>query len=577
MRRNLLIVLCLMLAALPLLPGRAAAQAPGGGLPAPLYILTADQRVVGLDPVTGDQTPLTPVDQPVADFDIAPDGGWLVYRTPANGPLAIVGEIGTGSGYVLDFQSGLPPETAAGPTIAWAGDASAIAYLVPEGVRIARLSGGPFGEPLIDTVPGGPWDAVFWAEEGYWAVIDSAGAVQAVSFQSGTWAAAAPATPPAPPRVPVEASLTEQGVVLGGGEVVPGTAGARAFDWGPPIPEVVEGLVLPLNLYFAAPDASGVRQVWQLPADGSPARAITAFDAPVASYGIAPGQDRVAAVAGDRLVVADFGGANAAEVAQLQTQDARLGVAWSPDGARVAFSDGRGVWVVDADGTQPPRLLAQNNLNMDDILAIRVYYEPQWDAVGGRLLVRVGLYEGAIPGVVDVASGVVTELTGGAGSHSYLRWADEGRILAWSASYGYVMPGLYRIDPAAPAATAQTILDEQYPVYDVRRDEAGGWYVLIGSSAQMGPQLLRVLTGPSLDGPLNPAFGSAAGAYAERPILGIFGHDAEGALIVAGLRDTTYDNQGRVSGTLVIANLSSGAALQVKTPGPASDLRWGGS
>ena len=69
----------------------APAQAQGGvfPLPAPLYILTADHVVLLVEPDGGAQTQISLPNQPVADFDIAPDGLWWVYRTSDSGMIIV--------------------------------------------------------------------------------------------------------------------------------------------------------------------------------------------------------------------------------------------------------------------------------------------------------------------------------------------------------------------------------------------------------------------------------------------------------------------------------------------------------
>lgn len=562
----------LMLIMLLAAPLAARAQGPVYPLAAPLYVLTSEQRLIAIDPTTGEQTPISPIDQPVADFDIAPDGEWYVYRTPANGPLTIVSHVATGSGYVLDFEAGLPPEGAAGPTIAWSGDVSMIAYLVSEGLRIARV-GGSDGVADIQTMPGGPWNSLFRAGPESWAVTGSGGAVQVFEWQNGSWASAPPPASSLTAQAVTEAALTSDGVTLGDGQVVPGTAGTLAFDWGPVPPLVVAGTPLPDHLYFLAPDEDGIGQVWQLAADGSAAQAVTASEAAVTAYAIAPQQDRAAVTGGGMLSVITIGDGSAVDLAQLQTGNGRVSLAWSPDGSQIAFSDARGLWTVPADGSAAPRLLLQNNFNEQAIQSIRAYFDPRWSPDGDRLLVTVGLYEGSIFGVVDVAGGALTELSQLNGSAA--RWIDDDRIVAWSASFGYQMPGLYLADLTAPGV-AQMILGAAYPVFDVRQDAAGQWQVLYGSVPGIGPRLLLVMSAPEITGPYTPAPGSATGAYADQPLLGLMG-PAGAQLMVVGLRDTRYDDQGHARGTLIVADLGLGATVQIETPGPVSDLSWGGS
>jgi hypothetical protein len=562
-----LILIALLAAPLP-----ARAQEPVFPLPAPLYILTSEQQLIAINPVTGEQTTVSPVGQPVADFAISPDGAWYVYRTPANGPLTIVSDRMSGSGYVLDFEAGLPPEGATGPTIAWAEDVAMIAYLVPEGVRIARLSGSD-SMADIQTVPGGPWDSVTWAGPDTWAVTGSSGGLRAFKWENERWTSVQLAATPSAVPAPAEATLTPDGVRLSNGEVVPSTAGTIAFAWGPVPPPTVAGTPLPDSLYFLVQDENGVDQVWQLPADGSAAHPVTASGTAVAAYAVAPGQDHVAITAGGTLSVVTVSDGSTSDLAQIQTDNGRISLAWNADGTQIAFSDARGMWLAPADGSAAPRLLIQNNFNEQNIQAIHVYFDPRWSPEGTRLLVTVGLYEGSIFGVVDVDSSTLTELSQLTGTGA--RWVDENRVAAWTASFGYQTPGLYLADLSAPTV-AQTILGMQYPVFDARQNPAGQWQILYGSAPGLGPQLLRVLAAPTITGPYDPAFGSATGAYADQPLLGLAGQMGT-QLVVAGLRDTRYDDRGHARGTLIVADLGLGTTVQIETPGPVGSLAWGGT
>ncbi len=564
-------LLCsLIMIALLAAPLAVRAQGPVYPLPAPLYILTSEQRLIVIDPATGEQTLVSPVDQPVADFAIAPDGAWYVYRTSANGPLVIVSDRFSGSGYVLDFEAGLPPEDAAGPTIAWAEDAESIAYLVPGGARIALLSGGEMGSAVIETVAGGPWQDLAWLGPDAWVVKDAGGAVQLIGREAGGWVVVTE-TALVFPFPDAGATLTPDGVRLVSGEIVPSTAGTLAFEWGPVPPPTLAGTPLPDHLYFLAADEAGIDQLWQLPADGSAAQALTASEAGITAYAIAPQQDRAVIAAGGTLSVVSFDEGSPVELAQVQTDNGRVSAAWSADGVQIAFSDARGLWAVPADGSAAPTLLIQNNFNEQAIAAIHVYFDPRWSPDGTRLLVTIGLYEGSLFGVVDVADGALTELSQLNGTSA--GWVDEGRVIAWTASFGYQTPGLYLADLTAPGV-AQTILGPQYPVFDVQQNVAGQWLVLYGSAPGLGPQLLRALSAPDITGPYDPAFGSATGAYADQPLLGMMGQ-TDAHLLLVGLRGSDYDDQGRARGTLIVADLGLGTTVQIDTPGPVWSLAWG--
>lgn len=566
------LLIAVTVVAAPLAPARA--QQAVFPLPAPLYILTSQHAVIRIDPATGGQTAISSNNQPVADFDISPDGEWYLYRTTANNAV-VVSQIEGGSGYVVEFgESALPPSGPA-QTIAWAPNAAAMAYIVPEGVRIAEPGAGAYGELQLSTVQG-PWIELYWVDPHTLIASDQTGQTTRISGSYEHWSVEFVSGVPARPQPPVPSFLSAQGVMLGNNVAVPGTAGALAFDWGPFAPPVVASMSLPADLYFLAPDAAGIAQVWRLPKTNQPAYAVTAGSGPVTAYAVAAGRDRIAYAAGGTLVTATLNGSDRRELARLENTDfPTRQIAWSPDGTLIAYPDSRGVWVVPADGSQPPRLVVSNALRTANPGETRVYSSPQWNPDGTRLLTVVGFYEGSLLSVVDVATGGVTELRGASASNGL--WTDDGRVLAWSWSWGYQVPGLYLLDPAAPDAPAAVVLGPRYPVVNVTQGSDGQWVALVSAVADVGPRFLRVWAADAPDGPFAPLYGDAAGGFVDAsPQIAVPGRDQSGPVLVAGLHPAVVDTgQTLYSGDLIVLDMQQGTAVQIQTPGRVSEVQWG--
>ncbi len=577
MTRLLRLALLLILAALGAMPSALArAQEGAFPLPAPLYILTSQQQIIYVDPANGGQTVISSPGQPIADFDIAPDGEWVVYRTPANN-LVVVTQLRGQSGYVLEFSDDPPPDSGPAQTIAWSPDAARIAYLLPGGVRIAELGAGDYGEALFSTVQG-PWIELYWADRATLIASDVSGKTTRISGTQGAWSLAAAPDAPARPQPPVPSYLATAGVVRDGNVVVPGTAGALAFDWGPLPPPLVDApngvIALPADLTFLAPDAAGVTQVWRLARAGGPPQVLTASATPVTGYGLAPSGDRIAYATGRALVVARADGSQQRDLAVLESDARPPRPAWSPDGTRLAYHDRRGLWVVPADGDSPPRLIAQNTLFAENVSPgdVRVYFDPQWSPNGTRLLVGVGFWEGMTCAVLDAGTGA--ELFVAATITGESAWTNDGRVLTWASGWGYQTPGLYLLDPAEPAGSPpRELLASGTAVLDVRPSEAGVWHALVTASGEMGPQYLYVLAAPEVGGPYAP-LADSAGGFAGAPQLGVTAQG--GPLVVAGLRAMTYGEDGRASGALVLLDMRGGQTVQVRTAGPVSEVRWAG-
>lgn len=551
----------------------ARAQDAAFPLPAPLYILTSKHVLIRVDPVNGSQTAISSEDQPIVDFDIAPDGAWYVYRTAANNGAVIISVLEGISGSVLEMGGSMLTETSTRQTIAWSPDAAMIAYLVPEGVRIARLNAGQYGEAMFDTLPGS-WVELYWTAPGTLIAGDFQANTTIIRWENNAWKVLPGSDRPARPQPPILSFLTPQGVTLENYTVVPGTAGALAFAWGPLPPPQVESMMLPYNLYFLAQDAAGIAQVWQWPQNNAPARPLTAESTPVITYAVAPDQSQLGYVTGDRVIAARFDGTQRRELAQLvQSAHATHHIAWSPDGSQVAYYDSRGVWIVPAAGGQPPRIVAQSTAPEDPSGNVRLYTWPQWSPDGTRLLVIVALYEGSLLGIVDPNTGQVTDLNSMTTSQAH--WTGDGRVITWASEWGYNMPGLYLLDPAAPNAAPLTLLDSRSPVAEAVQGSDGAWYALVGTTAGMGPQFLRVYKSAALNAPFAPLYDSAAGSFTGLPQIAPPAPGWNGPVLVAGLRGLIYDEQSFGQGELVITAMDSGTAVRVKTSGPVWDVQWG--
>ncbi|MBN2303878.1 MAG: hypothetical protein JXQ72_05345 [Anaerolineae bacterium] len=582
MRRYFLPFTTFLLIGMLLAPGMPVRSVRAQGpypLPADLFILTSEHRLIQIDAASGAQTDLLSPDQFVIDFDVSPDGEWLVYRTDTN--MVIVSQIGTGSGYVLEFFDVAPlPADPDQQTIVWSPDASAIAYLTYQGARIAELGAGEYGEAVFSDIPG-QWRDLFWADTHTLVASDESGATSkitpSVSGQHGLFSVeAAPDAILLQPTSFAPVALSPQGVQLADQQIVPGTAGSLAVSWGalPPPEMATTGAaattVLPASLTYLAPDVAGVDQLWQLAAGTQPVRALTAEAVPVLAYAVAQ-NGTVAYVAGNELITAAPDGSNRCVLAALTLESMIPSLDWHPGGFQIAYADQQGVWLVESDGSTGPRLLVRNSIGTDPG-TFRVYLNPRWSLDGSRLLLTMGLYEGSGLVLADTFTGAITELPNAYTGQG--RWTGDGRVLVWGASQGgYGVAGLYLIDPATPDAAPTALLDSTVPVVDVVPGANGSWFALVASTANMGPQFVRVWRADSLEGPFAPMYELPdAGGFASQARLTPPGPGQ--SALAAGLRGMTWSGQSIASGDLVIVNLQSGAAVQVQTSGPAHDVRW---
>lgn len=551
-------------------------------LPADLYILTSEHRLVRIDAASGAQTALLSDEQRVADFDISPDGEWLLYRTVGGTNMAIITALDGLSGYVVEFLDSEPPASSQRQTIGWSPDAGAVAYIIPGGVRIVERGAGEYGSAVLTTVQG-PWTEFVWEDSHTLLALDQSGGGTRISGQDGQFSLENVPAATVEPAQPVPSELTPAGVVLADGRTVPGTAGVLAFRWSPLLGDAATSFAappvalpiasLPAILYYLAPDSAGIDQVWRLgpaqdavAAQGAMNVALTAEASPVRTYAVSPDASRIAYVVDNTLVAARLDGSDRRPVAVLALENMQPSVAWRPDGAQVAYNDDQGLWLAALDGSQP-RLLVENRRTLESGPAgFRVYTTPRWNDDGSRLLVTIGLYEGSYLGVVDAATGEVIEFSGVGASRG--RWTGDGRVMAWAASWGYQTPGLFLLDPANPTLPPQTLLDARHPVIDMAPGADGAWFALVTTTAEMGPQFVRVMRAPSLGAPFERAYPEGVGGFAQQAYL------AAGGTAAAGLYDVDWGSAGTPAGDLVIIHFETGDTIQVPASGPVHGLAW---
>jgi hypothetical protein len=136
-------------------------------LAADLFYLN-DAGQVWWQPLAGDENAaasVTRLDLVVRDFDVAPGGDWLLYRTDEF--LAVTSLTGTG-GQMLDNGIGTPPEGARGQTVCWSPDASKVAYTTGTGFRLYIPGAGVDFGPLVFDAPEEPLVDLGWSADSGW-------------------------------------------------------------------------------------------------------------------------------------------------------------------------------------------------------------------------------------------------------------------------------------------------------------------------------------------------------------------------------------------------------------------------
>ncbi len=534
----------------PVSAGVRAQFPPPFPLPAPLYLLTEEHQLVRLDPERGSVAPISDLNVPLADFDIAPDGDWVVYRTQYEGRV-VVSNLRDGRGQMLALSGETPPSSGPRQTIAWSPKGDAIAYIVAgEGVTIRSLAASGSAEVRVR----GAWVELYWADEATVMASDEAGNVTRMAYEDGRVTLMAAPDAPSRPQPAFPAYLSAQGVVYDG-VPIPNTAGALAFDWGPPPLPSVQGLRLPADLFFLADGA-----LWRVPQDGRAAYALVRDpQRQVWAYAPSPDGTQLAYIAdvpreGSAVYILDVAdGTEHALGATLSTpfHDERAGPAWQPDGDLIAYADGAGLWLASHDGSAPPTLLFANQGTGDNPApnTVRRYHTPRWSPNGTHLLVTVDLWESREWLIYDMARDTSHTLRLPAMT---ARWADDSHLLAWSWSWSvyFDAPALYLVTLDAPESEQLTPLLTEQAIYDVRYTTRNGTHMLTSPLILSGPVYAQVQYTPTLGGsleslPLGSFVDAGWGAKTARlsppatdgmPVLAVLQHPTQhaGSDIVSG-------------------------------------------
>ncbi len=149
------------------LVGMPTAAQDGLNLPTALYALTAEGRVerYGLG-IEGVRT-LTPEDEFVVDFGVAPDDTWLAYRTES---ALMLRNIYSEESHPLDgVLAGVPPVRGQGDTVAWSPAGDAVAVTTETGGRVYfNAEANPEAEDLYTAVDlaEAPFVELLWSPDG---------------------------------------------------------------------------------------------------------------------------------------------------------------------------------------------------------------------------------------------------------------------------------------------------------------------------------------------------------------------------------------------------------------------------
>jgi sugar lactone lactonase YvrE len=614
MRRLLLGLAVLLMLAM----STPAQDEDGLNLPTELYILLNAGQVERYGLGAAGVTTITPEDAFVVDFAVAPDGGWMAYRTETGltlidmadpAPLQLEGE-----------TASFPPVRGQGQTMAWSPDGTALVFTAEYGFRAAfdvasgaprfaaiavspvvHLEWSPGGNFLAVEVEGNVWwvyrldgeaftliaavpssVGADWIDEGRLVIapadgglftLDLLNANAQTPLQSADRLYRLPYVRPDgsivvftrlldEPEIAASAGFFQRLTVDGTTATVEETAdvdvdlnglrwaptgrlmiafrggslalvdpvsamgfqlpiaNAVHYGWGAVRPPGVRGIAMDQTLYFRAPDAFGIAQVWRLPADGSERQQLTEAEFDVTAY--ATFGETLAYVSGGTLWRLDPGG-EAVELAPVN--ETATDLAFSPDGSALVYATTNvlsgGLWRVattPGDDLNTPEELLPNSDGTD-------YRRPIFAPNVNALLVAIEPEDGPRRfALFDLASGDLLPL----GTYDAARWLDDGRILAYRTGDGDAGAVLDLIDPMAdPVAVSAVYAAPDEIILDAAAIGGTQAAILVRTDLPGGPVPVRLIAVPLAGGAPQE---TARVGYIDRPQISEDGETIAGTV-----------------------------------------------
>ncbi|MGJ3239588.1 MAG: hypothetical protein ACFE0Q_12840 [Anaerolineae bacterium] len=319
--------------------------------------------------------------------------------------------------------------------------------------------------------------------------------------------------------------------------------GASTYSWGPAYPPLTINQTLPESAYFIANDENGVRQVWELPADGTRAGAITPAPLNVTEYAISPNRQRIAYVSNSVLWLYSIGSEDVPQEWVMLGINEQIAPAWGADNQMLYYRDDQsgeaGIWRVSTEDSEPVLFLSDDENG--------IYTQPQPALGAGAMLVHYG---DALQ-IADTGSGEVTAI----GLNGTGRWLDGTQFMVVGDAPGRDN-GIYQGDANAIEAGVSLVLPllGSFELFDYRVLNGENLRLLVKNQV---PGDVRILDIP-VNGGQAQLIGSAGNMV--NPRL-----SADGALVIG---------QRSSEGVLLLYDLANDSTRQIDIAPPITHFRW---
>jgi hypothetical protein len=259
-------------------------------------------------------------------------------------------------------------------------------------------------------------------------------------------------------------------------------AGVVGFGWADVLKNPVD--TLPIDGYFLADDATGIRQVWRINADQTP-EPLTYYETDVNSFAISRDNNQLALSVGGAIWLLDLRDVLAEPVQLMEVLPSATDLEFSADGGMLFYTDAEGVRRVPTvlDEHSAIGLLLMNSETI-------TYHHPQYAPNINALMVLVESNVRQIA-FFDLFSEALLML----GTYDDATWVSDGRIIAWKNGVNGAQVVL--IDPSIDPPgmiTLATFEDEH--IYAMRQIDVANFRFVLAKQGLKVPNLMRIANVP---------------------------------------------------------------------------------